>query len=122
LKRNQISQQLVLFVEVRDCGRQNVIGQMIDELMARIEPFSARRAPWHNDAAATLWFIDERPHGAEAPAATHGAMQACPFQNSRGFYFGRGRRGRDMIDSGAMPSNRMKASHSEQDYAVGESR
>jgi hypothetical protein len=30
---------------------------LIDELMARVESFSARRAAWHNDAAATLRFI-----------------------------------------------------------------
>jgi hypothetical protein len=42
-------------------GRQNVIGQMVDELMASIETLPARRAARHNDTAATLRFIHERP-------------------------------------------------------------
>jgi len=48
-------------VELRYCGRQNVIGQMIDELTARIQTLPAQRAAWHNDAAVTLRFIHERP-------------------------------------------------------------
>ena len=52
--------ELLRLVELHDCGWQNVIGQMIDELMAGIEASPARRAAWHNDAAATLRFIYER--------------------------------------------------------------
>jgi hypothetical protein len=52
---------LVRLVEFRDCGWQNIVGQMIDELMTGIEAFPAQRAAWHNDAAATLRFIHERP-------------------------------------------------------------